>query len=213
MRCIACIVLLLTASSACAADRITYEERDFSSLLTPKTRFLGYIGDAYQKLDIVFTSVGRDDQNPSHYRVTGYSVTKGNRQPFEGTIVIKEIKQLEQMHYGVDDELKNSGIKAEGIFVGAYTLAGNSNEKHAGTFSGTMTLNWYIDKNGKLLYDDIRSYSDDYSNNQYTGQWTASDSKITKVANWGEYRIPDSGDLDRGAAEFSPDPKYKNQGW
>jgi hypothetical protein len=31
--------------------------------------------------------------------------------------------------------------------------------------------------------------------------------------NWGDYRIPDSGDLDNGAAEFCVNPKYQKNGW
>jgi hypothetical protein len=215
MRHIVFIVLLLTTTLAFAAERVSSTNRDFSSLLKSKTKFLGCIGHDYQKLDIVFTSVVQDKQNPSTYSVKGYSNTKGNKQNFHGSIAVKEIKQLDldEMHYGMDDELKNSGIKAEGVLVGEYILAENSKEKHSGQFSGTMTLDWYIDKNGKLLYDNIEFYSDSYSNNQYTGQWIAYDSKVKKVANWGEYRIPNSGDLDMGADEFFANPKYKKQGW
>jgi hypothetical protein len=34
-----------------------------------------------------------------------------------------------------------------------------------------------------------------------------------KICNWGEFRIPFSGDLDIGAGEFSPNPKYFSKGW
>jgi hypothetical protein len=43
--------------------------------------------------------------------------------------------------------------------------------------------------------------------------WTANGASRVKVANWGEFRIPDSGDLDIGAGEFGPNPKYLKQGW
>ncbi|MBM0654943.1 hypothetical protein JMN11_14995 [Capnocytophaga genosp. AHN8471] len=34
-----------------------------------------------------------------------------------------------------------------------------------------------------------------------------------KPCNWGLHRIPCSGDLDYGAAEFSPNEKYYPYGW
>ena len=36
---------------------------------------------------------------------------------------------------------------------------------------------------------------------------------VKKVANWSICRIPCSGDLDWGAAEFSPAPEYRKYGW
>ncbi len=216
IRLFALVILLLTAGCRFGGDNTSYAERDFASLLIPQSEFLGYIGDDYQKLDVVFTSVERDKQNPSNYLVKGHSTTKGNKQNFEGNIVLKEIRILDKMNYGLDDELKDSGMKAQGVFVGSYTFTENPKEKNSGVFSGTMTFNWLIDKNDTLLYNDIgRDYSDGFCNHQYIGQWASHHSKIVKTANWGEYRIPLPllSDLDIGAAEFSPNPKYHKQGW
>jgi hypothetical protein len=33
------------------------------------------------------------------------------------------------------------------------------------------------------------------------------------TCNWGEIRIPFCGDLDGGAGEFIPNPKYVKNGW
>ena len=35
----------------------------------------------------------------------------------------------------------------------------------------------------------------------------------TRPCAWGHYRIPNSGDLDIGVGEFSPNPKYLSNGW
>ena len=59
----------------------------------------------------------------------------------------------------------------------------------------------------------IEEYSDDYRNNQFVGTWTSYKTGVKKVANWGICRIPCSGDLDWGAAEFSPAPEYRKYGW
>lgn len=45
------------------------------------------------------------------------------------------------------------------------------------------------------------------------GTWTEYNSNEMKCSNWGERRIPFSGDLDIGAGEFSPNPKYFDKGW
>jgi len=39
------------------------------------------------------------------------------------------------------------------------------------------------------------------------------DLMIDTQGNWGDYRIPDSGELDLGAGEFSPAEKYWGNGW
>ncbi len=36
---------------------------------------------------------------------------------------------------------------------------------------------------------------------------------ISKKCNFGDYRIPESVNLDIGAGEFSPDPKFFDKGW
>src|SRR5271163_1147490 len=48
-----------------------YVNRDFSSLLKPKSEFLGYIGNHYQRLRITFTSVMQDEND--------YTVLSGKR--------------------------------------------------------------------------------------------------------------------------------------
>ena len=81
----------------------------------------------------------------------------------------------------------------------------------------TDTLNNFnfssILQDDRLLYDDIGRDSDDYSNNQFLGTWTSFRTNANKRCAWGQYRIPHSGDLDIGAAEFSVNPKYINNGW
>lgn len=104
-------------------------------------------------------------------------------------------------------------MKAQGKLSGTYEFHEEKSKKSCGLFKGKMYVLWYVDSDGKLQYDDIESYSDFYKNNQYEGTWVSANGKIKKIANWGEYRIPDSGDLDIGAGEFGANPKYKNQGW
>lgn len=75
-----------------------------------------------------------------------------------------------------------------------------------------MLIRWYIGNDKKLLYDDISEDEDLYANNLFCGECEVSKEQ-TRPCAWGHYRIPNSGDLDMGAGEFSPNPKYLSNGW
>ena len=64
-----------------------------------------------------------------------------------------------------------------------------------------------------MLYDALDSNADGYFNNQFDGTWTSYKTGVSKMCNWGDYRIPDSKGLDGGAGEFIVNEKYKNNGW
>ena len=117
------------------------------------------------------------------------------------------------MHFGVDNKFENTGIQSQGIAFGRYSFKENPDQNHVGIFEGNMALWWYVDKDGKVRFDDIRKHSDFYKNNQYCGIWTEYGKSKSKPCNWGEYRIPFSRDLDIGAGEFSANPKYFEKGW
>jgi hypothetical protein len=118
------------------------------------------------------------------------------------------------MHFGVDDELKNEGFKSQGVLIGDYSFRENASQKHSGTFQGKVIMYWYVDRFGMIHSDDIaKSYSDSYTNNQYIGTWTDYKNGTQKIANWGEWRIPFSDDLDIGAGDFGVNPKYYEKGW
>ena len=59
------------------------------------------------------------------------------------------------MHYGIDDNFKNSGIKAQGLLIGDYEFREDSTQNHSGVFNGLITLYWYVDKFDDLLFDDL----------------------------------------------------------
>jgi hypothetical protein len=191
-----------------------YIKYDFSELLMPRDDFLGYIGDDFKRIRINYNSITRDAKRMELYHVKGTSLVGGNKCNFKGTITIKQIREYKNMHFGVDDEYKNAGFKAQGVLIGEYLLKENPKQKYPGEFKGIVTMYWYVDKNNNILIDDIEAYySDSYKNNQYVGVWSEYNKKTQKVCNWGEKRIPFSNDLDIGAAYFYPDPKYHKNGW
>ncbi len=177
------------------------------------TAVFGFIGTGYQRLRIKILSISKVENNPDKYFVSGKSMVKNNICDFSGTIKITNARIYKNKQWGVDDEYKNKGMKQQGIIFAEYHFAEDKNQKYSGVFQGNLATYWYVDKNGKLKYDNIRLESDDYNNNQFVGTWKSNKTGVVKPANWGDYRIPLSGDLDGGAGEFSPVDKYLQFGW
>jgi hypothetical protein len=133
---------------------------------------------------------------------------------FFGTITIKKVNELRELNYGVDDEYKNKGIKKQGMLIAAYTFNEDAEQPHSGIFEGTLYSKWYLNKNSKLVYDDIQSFSDGYSNNAFVGVWKSYANGKDKICNWADWRVPYAHqDFDIGAGEFSVSEKYWNKGW
>lgn len=189
-----------------------YKSYDFSPLFIPKTEFIGFIGNDFRRILIKFISIKKDPIQ-TIYNVVGSSLVLNNQCNFTGTIKVRQIREYKTLHFGVDEEYRDKGIKTQGLLIGDYSFKENKDQSHSGEFIGIMTIYWYIDKNSALCYDSIESYSDSYRNNQYIGIWKDYKIKNEKICNWGEYRIPYSGDLDIGAGEFSPNEKYYDKGW
>jgi hypothetical protein len=188
---------------------------DFSPLWTKteNSGVYGFIGDNYQRLRIKIVSATKVKNSSDTYLIVGKSMVKNNICDFTGTIKITKARTYKKLHWGVDDEYKNKGIKKQGIIIAEYNFEEDRKQTHSGVFDGLLSTSWYIDKNGKLKYDDIRFDADGYGNNQFVGTWRGYKSDAVKTANWGDYRIPMSGDFDIGAGEFSPDNKYLQFGW
>jgi hypothetical protein len=192
---------------------VQYSKYDYSTLFVPRTPFLGYIGSDFRRLNIYFTSISRSPEDESLYLVTGISLVRKNKCEFHGSIKIEQMREYENLHYGVDDTYKDAGIKAQGALIGRYKFEEVRGQAHSGVFDGIMTLYWVVDRNGIIHPDHIEDFSDNYRNNQYVGTWTEYDKRNGIVANWGEARIPFSSKLDIGAGEFGADEKYRDRGW
>jgi hypothetical protein len=188
---------------------------DFSQLFTHTDNSVvyGFIGDNYQRIRIKFISVVKNQKTPADYTVYGKSMVKNNICEFHGTITITNIRKYKSTSYGVDDEYKNKGIKGQFSAFGNYIFSENQNQIHSGVFKGTFRSNFYLDKSANVHYDDIKLNADSYTNNQFVGQWISYKGNLVKRCNWGDFRVPNDGDLDIGAGEFSPNEKYLKFGW
>ena len=189
------------------AKQDKFDDFDFSNILADKRiKFLGYIGADYHRLHINFDSIKKISM--SKYIVSGnYKITEEAR-PFNGEIQISEIRKYTNFNYGVDDFMKGK-INAQGIALATYFIKGETEKFQA---KGCMLTRWYINNDEKLLYDNISEDEDLYANHLFCGECKVGKVQIKPCA-WGHYRIPNSGDLDIGAGEFSPNPKYLGNGW
>lgn len=176
------ICTILSHSTNAYSEDKKFALFNFSDALKPKGFFLGFIELKYQKLDVTFSSIDKSISDSSLYFVEGASSKNDNKCSFNGTVKIEKIDLLskEKMHYGVDDELKNSGIKNQGSLIGVYEFKETPKQRGCGTFKGKMILNWYVDRNGKINNDDISVHSDGFNNNQYEGIWISNDNKTKK---------------------------------
>ena len=192
-----------------------FKDYDFSILFSGENSIynLGYIGSNYTRIQIKLISVLQNPTNHSEYLIYGKSKVLDNICEFQGSIKITEIRQYSPLYFGCEDEYKDKGIQFQGLLIADYVLFENQNEKNTGYFNGKVYVAWYLDRNNKVNYDPIESCSDSWCNNQFVGYWTAYSTKKKKTCNWGQGRIPQSGDLDVGAGEFVPNAKYYDQGW
>ena len=192
-----------------------YINYDFSNVWESGLRYeyFGFIGKNYQRIRVKLFSVTKDIKEQYRYYVSGKTAIDGDIEPFQGVFQITHIKRFKDMHWGCDDEYKDSGIKAQGILIGTYTLFQKRNGKEVGYFEGIYSALWYIDKNNNLKFDDIEDFADSYRNNQFIGVWKSNDGSVIMKSNWGDNRIPEDGDLDIGAGYFYPNPKYAKYGW
>ena len=173
---------------------------DYSQVLM-ENDFLGYIGNG-QRLYMHFDTIYKDPVKPQYYHVEGKSKVKQNLCSFTGGITIHSFVPNE----GSDSLVKRYHLKAQ------YQLNEDANQRGSGFFAGRLTSDFFIYRDS-IYFDEVEGGEDGYNNNQFEGRWTSYRTKISKKANFGIGRIPDSGDLDGGTAEFYVTPNKQHLGW
>ena len=187
---------------------------NISSMLSkPSFPYIGFIDiKIKRRLEINFLKIEKSTTNDSLYIAKGKTKVGKNVRLFEGDIKIKHVYFFAEHSRGADDDMVGK-IKSQGIIIADYYFREDKKLSATGVFEGKVLLGWYVNNKGVFLYDDIDEYSDGYRNNQFVGTWTSYKTGVKKVANWGICRIPCSGDLDIGAAEFFPASEYRKYGW
>ena len=165
---------------------------------------LGYIGENFQRFYIKFLSVIQNPEKPLEYFVYGKTRVKNNICPFQGRIVIDKAIVFSGGEFPSIDN---------GAISGTYLFYEDSDYSGTGYFEGNFGSFFYFNKDGDIVYDALMWGIDGYENNQFEGTWTSYHSDNSKKCNWGDFRIPNSRDLDSGAGEFGPSEKYSEFGW
>ncbi len=192
-----------------------YCQYNFSSIWTHTENFsvFGFIGNNYQRLQIKFISVIKDSEPPDTYFIIGKSMVKDTVRSFKGEIVISNIRCYRDFRYGDAQKYTKAEIAKRGVVFGDYYFNEDSTQTKTGLFKGSFASCWIIDNHGILKYDDDNDQSDESCNNQFAGTWQSYKSQTKETCNWGDYRIPFSGEFDCGSGDFSPNIKYLKYGW
>lgn len=193
-----------------------YAKYDFSNLWTStEDQFIyGIIGENHQRLRIKLITIEKNPFDSFEYIVKGKSMVKEVICEFVGVIRIEKIKEVKELHYGVDDEFKDKGISRQGILIAKYEFLESKSQKFSGLFKGELYSKWYLDSSQIIKYDDIQALSDNYMNNAFIGIWKSYTTSKEKKCNWGDYRVPQANqDFDIGVGELSISEKYWNNGW
>jgi len=168
---------------------------------------LGFIGEDYQRFHIKFLQCNKNPENPLEYIIYGKTMVKNNICDFVGLLKVKEASLESLQEYNISD------YKA-GIIKGEYMFFENQSQKHSGIFMGKFNLGIiYNIKNNNIQYDALFYVADGFENNSFIGSWSPYYSLIKRTCNWGDFRIPNSENLDGGASEFIPSEKFLDKGW
>lgn len=164
---------------------------------------IGFIGNNYQRFYIHYSEIKKNPANRYEYLVKGKTRVKNTIRNFKGTITVRtaEIYRAEEF-----PEFEHGTATCEVEFFE------NRNETSTGVIKGDLKVGFLL-RDQKLEYDGLYFYSDGFANNTFEGTWKSYRTNVVKTCNWGDYRIPESGDLDIGAGEFSPNSKYFDKGW
>ena len=165
---------------------------------------LGYIGDSFQRFYIHYISITKSKRNPYQYTVYGKTRVKENICSFRGTITVKKALLNQETD---DPRYKQGSVTCDVSFYE------DKAQTSSGLIKGTLTSDFYIDKNGKLNYNALMHVADGYYNNQCKATWTSYKTGKSKKCNWGDFRMPDSKNLDQGVGDVSITEKYIKFGW
>ena len=196
-------------------------DRDVDGLITCDTQYtidlpepLGYRGSDFQRFYIHFDTVYKTSSY--RYAVEGRTRFRDTVRRFAGEVVMDSLKLLWTLD-SLDDVFYRfmlyQKIDAGGHLCGHYLFREDSSVAGSGVLQGKVTYSVFREL-CKLQYNcEGIDCADGFDNNQYEGTWTSPDGSRSEKCNWGDYRIPDSRQLDIGCAEFVPDDEYVNNGW
>lgn len=179
------------------------DDEKYQELYT-RPEILGFIGDDFQRFQIHFQEITRDSLLLYRYYGEGKIKVNDYVQDFRSTFTVEDAKIYQN---------NGSSPYIHGYVETEVIIFQNPDGQDSGVIQGLLTTQFVIDETGIIRYDATEFMADSYSNNQFVGYWTNYRTKEVLKCHWGDFRIPQSGDLDIGAGEFSVNEKYINHGW
>ena len=171
----------------------------------PRPEPLGFIDTNYQRFDIHFSSLWPGKGPGGYYEVKGKTKVKNTICAFTGYIDVLGARMRNKADFP---------MYKQGYVIVKITLSENKSQVGSGIIKGTGKLYFAIDLKGNFVYDGLSvQMSDGFCNNQFECTWTSYKTGKVKKCNWGDFRIPDCGDLNVGEGEFSVNEKYLQNGW
>jgi len=166
---------------------------------------LGFIGTSYQRFYLHYTSVRPDPAHPYVYQVRGKTRVKTNVCAFTGTLTVTKAR----LYKAPNAEYPQF---REGELTCRVELAEDRRQAGSGIIRGTLTTYFYLDARGQPQYNTLEP-ADGFSNNQCVATWTSYTTQQRKPCHWGDFKIPESGDLDFSVSDFEVAAKYVANGW
>jgi len=166
---------------------------------------LGFIGANYQRFYLHYTSVRPAPGQPYVYQVAGKTRVKANGCAFTGTITVVKAQLYKAPNVSYPQF-------REGELTCRVELAEDRRQPGSGTISGTLTTYFYLDAQGQPRYNTLEPV-DGFNNNQCVATWTSYTTRQRKPCHWGDFKIPESGDLDFSVSDFEVAKKYVPNGW
>lgn len=193
-------------------DKLMY----FNTLTEKFPEPYGFIGKEYQRFYIHYLTVKRDTGNHYIYHVTGKTKVKDTVRNFQGTITVIKARLCKEPTIMIVPKSENKNYEIafkRGVVTCDIKFTEDTARPKSGTITGRLVTKFYLDSAQHIFYDNLDNISDSYRNNQVMAAWKMNKADTTKRCNWGDYRIPNCGDLDGGAGGFSPIDKYLMNGW
>ena len=189
---------------------------------SPQEPLDGFFGDDYRRIAFYFTEAHRDGQQPGLYHVKGKNRFQKTISSFEGTITITSLARMSPAladsagYMELDSTSRVYSAKA------AFDFREQPAANTAGEFSGTGTLDFYLDGKGKLQMATTLMYDSPIAPARgagllYQGQWVSYSTHARKplllsgnVFTTAPAALSNFGIGDRGD---SFNPKYAKLGW
>ena len=169
--------------------------------------YQGIIGNNYRRIQVVFLTVERSENDSCRYNVTGKSKVNNNICRFEGYFQIEAVNP-----YDGDPDVPEA---YSGNIYGKYKLWENREEEHSGVFEGSFSTRFDAIEGYDVFLSMNRGHEIFEGINDFIGTWTSYETDESKICNWGWRIPPNANNLFRHRENdaYNFNYKYLDQGW